>query len=47
MVTLIGLQKFNDQKRENRLAGTESKVFEDILGGREYLIEVAQDMLMN
>ena len=44
--TLLELQKLNEMKRRGKLAGTKSRVFEDLIGGRENLQEAGQQMLL-
>jgi hypothetical protein len=44
--TLLELYSLNEQKRRGRLAGTRSQVFEDVMGGRENLLEIGMELLM-
>ena len=46
MKTLLELYSLNEQKRRGRLAGTRSQVFEDVMGGRENLLEIGMELLM-
>jgi hypothetical protein len=47
--TLLELQKLNDMKKmrgyQGQLTGNRSKIFEEILGGREHLTEVGVEMM--
>jgi hypothetical protein len=44
--TLLELYSLNEMKRRGRLAGTRSQVFEDVMGGRENLMEIGMELLM-
>ena len=44
--TLLELYSLNELKRRGRLAGTRSQVFEDVMGGRENLMEIGMELLM-
>jgi hypothetical protein len=47
--TLLELQKLNELRRRGGigiLSGTKSRVFEDLLGGREHLAEIGIEMLL-
>lgn len=47
--TLLELQKLNEQRRRGgvgMLSGSKSRVFEDLLGGKEHLDEIGIEMLL-